>query len=177
VFRKVLLCVDDSTFSEKVAGMGVDVARRFHAEVIVLSVLDPSRFAEPPYSGLEASQMIDSHSRSLTSMANRVSLTLDMMKIPNRIILLPGKTAQTIIEVAQRENIDLIVMGGEAKGRIRSWLEGNLWSEVSRSAPCNVLRVNPGSDSGIFIPPGRDERIRDQKWNRQGVNPIGDALS
>lgn len=178
MFQKILVCVNEDNFSEKVAQIGADVARRFHAEVVVLSVMDATRFAETPYSGLEASDMIDRHSRSLTGMAHRISLGLDTLKIPNRVIFLPGRTARTIIEVAQQEKADLIVMGGETKGRLRSWLEGNLWSDVSQSAPCNVMRINPDSTSGTFIPPGKDEHALTGRRRSAGhVNPLGDAIS
>lgn len=178
MFQKILVCVNEDEFSDKVASIGADVARRFHAEVVILNVLDASRFAEMPYSGLEASEMIDRHSRSLTGRAHRISLALENLKIPNRVIFIPGRTAQTILEVATQEKVDLIVMGGETKGRLRSWFEGNLWSDVSRCAPCNVLRVSPDSASWTLIPPGQGDRPTMDRSGSQGrVNPLGDALS
>jgi nucleotide-binding universal stress UspA family protein len=143
MFKKLLLCVDDSPLADQIGRVGADVARRYDAEIVLLSVLDPARFATPPYSGLEAAGMIDRHSRSLTDTGHRVSVHLTEMGIPNRRLFLPGRAADTILEVADQEGADLIVMGGGPKGRLRSWLEGNLWADVSRAAPCSVLRVGP----------------------------------
>lgn len=143
MFKKLLLCVDDSPLADQIGRVGADLACRYDAEIVLLSVLDPARFASPPYSGLEAVGMIDKHSRSLTDTGHRIGAHLNEMGIPTRTLFLPGRTADTILEVASQERADLIVMGGESKGRVRSWLEGNLWVDVSRAAPCNVLRVGP----------------------------------
>jgi nucleotide-binding universal stress UspA family protein len=143
MFKKLLLCVDDSSIADQIARVGADLACRYDAEIVLLSVLDPARFASPPYSGLEAVGLIDKHSRSLTDTGHRLSVHLNEMGIPTRTLFLPGRTADTILEVAAQEKADLIVMGGDSKGRLRSWLEGNLWADVSRAASCNVLRVGP----------------------------------
>jgi len=143
MFKKLLLCVDDSPLADQIARVGADLACRYDAEIVLLSVLDPARFASPPYSGLEAVGLLDKHSRSLTDTGHRLSVHLNEMGIPTRTLFLPGRTAETILEVAAQEKADLIVMGGESKGRLRSWMEGNLWADVSRAAPCNVLRVRP----------------------------------
>jgi hypothetical protein len=60
---------------------------------------------------------------------------------------------------------------------LRSWLEGNLWSDVSRSAPCNVLRVSPDTENGVFIPLGGQNRGEVLGHTHGYVNPIGDAVS
>jgi nucleotide-binding universal stress UspA family protein len=156
------------------------MACRYGSEVVVLSVLDPARFAEPPYSGLEAIAMVDQHSRSLTDMSHRVSLMLEGMDIPNRVVFLPGKTAQTIIEVARQEQVDLIVMGGETKSFLRSLLEGNLWSDVARGAHCNVLRVNPESVTDVITPSSRSGGSSEREGrlgSRTYANPLGDVTS
>lgn len=156
MFRKILLCVDESPTSQEIAVVGADIARRYDSEVVVLSVLDPSRFPSPPYSGLEGVQMADLHSRSLTLVAQQVRAQFESMGIRNRHMLLPGRTANTIVEVASQERASLIVMGGENKSRLRIMLEGSLWNDVARSAPCNVLRVLPPQEDPSACPPRKN---------------------
>lgn len=143
MFKKILLCVDDTPLADQIADMGVDVARRYRADVVVLSVLDPARFPAPPYSGLEAIHMVDRHTKSLANSGERIRAMLESLGIDTRLLVLPGKTADTVVEVACQERADLIVMGGENKSRLRAALEGSLWGDVARTAPCNVLRVSP----------------------------------
>jgi nucleotide-binding universal stress UspA family protein len=120
---------------------------------VILNVFDPERMVEPPYSGLEAIRMIDQHSRSLANAGHRAAAELDRLGVPNRVIFVPGKAAQIIVDVANQEAVHLLVMGGENKGRLRSFLEGNLWSDVSRMASCNVMRVDPNSPLDTRILP------------------------
>jgi nucleotide-binding universal stress UspA family protein len=156
MFCKILLCVDDSPVSDQIGKVGADLARRYSAEVVVLSVLDPSRFASPPYSGLEAMSLVDRYSRSLAHVGQRVRASLEGAGIATRMLVLPGRTAETVIEVAQQEQADLIVMGGETKGRLRALVEGSLWADVARAAPCNVLRVSPAEGDQSPEPPKKD---------------------
>lgn len=175
LFNKILLCVDDSPASDRIATVGADLANRYNAEVVVLSVLDPARFATPPYSGLEAMSMVDWHSRSLAQTGQRIRASFETMGIRNRLMLLPGRTAETVVEVANQEQADLIVMGGETKSRIRVAMEGSLWADIARTAPCNVLRVPPIPDSEASGPaqPRRFSRVRRALSARtQSVDPL-----
>ena len=152
MFGKILVCVDDTRLCEQVTSVGIDVAGRYGAEVVVLSVLDPARFALPPFSGLEAIQLVDRHSRSLAESGQRVRAAFDAQDIPCRLLVLPGRTADTVVEVAGQEGVDLIVLGDEAKGRLRAAMEGSLWADVARTAPCNVLRVSPPERNSLGSP-------------------------
>jgi len=156
LFHKILLCVDESPASQSIAQVGADIARRYQSEVVVLSVLDPSRFPTPPYSGLEGVQMADLHSRSLSQVGQQVRAQFESLGIRNRHMLLPGRTASTIVEVASQEQVSLIVMGGENKSRLRIALDGSLWNDVARSAPCNVLRVLPTQEDSSACPPRKN---------------------
>lgn len=141
MFRKIILCVDDKPNSHTLTRVAADMAGRYEAEIVVLSILDPARFASPPYSGLEACELLDKHSRTLSRKAHRIGLLLHDMGFPNSVRFLPGQCAQTIADVAAEEQADLIVMGGRQKGWLRACWEGDLYSHVARRVACNVMRV------------------------------------
>lgn len=153
MFSKFLVCVDDSPLSEQIADVGLDIALRYRAEVVVLSVLDPTRFPSPPYSGLEAIEMVDRYTQTLAHFGQRIRSFFEGMNIPSRLLIVPGRTAETIVEVANQERVNLIVMGGENKSRLRAAFEGSLWGDVARTAPCHVLRVT-SKDSPAETPRG-----------------------
>lgn len=154
MFQKLIVCIDESPQSEQVVRASADLACRYNAQIVLLSVLDPARFADQPYSGLEAIGLVDRHSRSLTSSGHRLKAVLDEKEVRSRLMILPGKSAETILEVARNEKADLIIVGTEAKGRLRAWLENDLWSELSHKAPCNVLRIsaNGKAESWATVP-------------------------
>ena len=148
MYRKIVVCIDDTPLSERVTRVGADLACRYDSEIVLLSVVDPARFAHQPYTGLEAVEMLDRHSRSLSSRAHSLSNMLHGMGVRSRQLILPGRSVETILNVSQAESADLIVMGTEARSRWSAWINSDLWSEVSHKAPCSVLRVTKGSSQG-----------------------------
>jgi nucleotide-binding universal stress UspA family protein len=143
MYRKIVVCIDDKALSEEVTRAGADLAIRYDAEIVLLSVVDPARLGNQPYTGLEAVQMLERHSRSLSNSAHRMSVLLHTMGVRNKQVVLPGRSVETILSVSESESADLIVIGTEARGLLSAWLNNDLWGEVSHKASCNVLRVTP----------------------------------
>ena len=148
MYRKIILCIDDSPLDEQVVRTGADLACRYNAQVVLFSILDPARLPTQPYTGLEAVQMLDRHSRSLSQNSHRFSAFLHDRGIRSQSMQLTGNSAKTILAAAENEAADLIVVGTHARGRIQAWLSSDVWSEVSHKASCQVLRVTPSSHHG-----------------------------
>ncbi len=143
MYKKIIVCIDDTPLSDRVTRVAADLACRYDSDVVLLSVVDPARFPRQPYTGLEAVQMLDRHSRSLSNSAHRLGSLLHGIGVRNRQLILPGRSVETILNVSDEESADLIVIGTEARSQLSAWLNSDLWSEVSHKAPCNVLRVTP----------------------------------
>ena len=58
-----------------------------------------------------------------------------------RKVFLIGNAADKILEFAREQSIDLIVMGRQGKGAVRSLLLGNVAARVARNATCPVLII------------------------------------
>ncbi len=54
-----------------------------------------------------------------------------------------GSPAEKIIETAQKEGIDLIIMGTHGRKGIERAIFGSVCDKVVRNAPCPVLTINP----------------------------------
>jgi nucleotide-binding universal stress UspA family protein len=162
MYQKIVVCIDDTPLSERVARVGADLACRYDADIVLLSIFDPSRIAEQAYTGLEAVQMLEKHNRSLKDCSNRMDSLLHEMGVRTRRVMLPGRSVDTILEVAEREEADLIVMGTKARGRFHAWLTSDLWSEVSHKASCSVLRVTP-PDWSDEAEKGKPKRVAKEK--------------
>ncbi len=52
-----------------------------------------------------------------------------------------GSPAESILKVAQEENVDLVVMGARGLGRIREQIFGSVSHRVMTHAPCSTLLV------------------------------------
>jgi nucleotide-binding universal stress UspA family protein len=58
-------------------------------------------------------------------------------------LLLEGDPAEEIVKIAEKENVDLIILG-TGKNRIDKRLLGSVSEKVIHSAPCTVLLVRTG---------------------------------
>ncbi|MBC7808351.1 MAG: universal stress protein [Akkermansiaceae bacterium] len=145
MYKKIIVCVDDTPLSEHATLIGADLARRYGASVVLLSVVDPARIAGKTFSGLEAAQMIEQQSRILTNSTHRLGVILTRIGVRNSEVVLPGRSVETILKVAETESADLLVVGSEPRGRLRAWLNDDLWSALSHKATCSVLRVTSSS--------------------------------
>jgi nucleotide-binding universal stress UspA family protein len=56
-------------------------------------------------------------------------------------VMLHGEPATLIIDEAEKENADLIVMGTRGLSAGKRWLLGSVSTHVMHHAPCNVLVV------------------------------------
>lgn len=61
-------------------------------------------------------------------------------KFKFRSIIADGNPAQKIIKIAEKEDVDIIVMG-TGKSKIDKHLLGSVTEKVVHSAPCNILLV------------------------------------
>jgi nucleotide-binding universal stress UspA family protein len=55
--------------------------------------------------------------------------------------ILPGKPDQVILERAQQDSADLVVVGRRDIARVRHWLEGSTSESIIRHSPVSVLVV------------------------------------
>lgn len=60
--------------------------------------------------------------------------------------IVPGDSASAILDVAEREGADLVVVGSRGLGSVQRFLRGSVSSRVAANAPVSVLVVHePGA--------------------------------
>ena len=121
----ILCAVDDS----EAAGRVYDVARWLAdalggALVVVHAVGSRDRVAD----------------EVVTSVRGRLSGT----GVTPDVRLVDGPPAQGIMETADREGAELLVIGTRGRGSLRSAVLGSVSRELAASAPCPVVIVPPG---------------------------------
>jgi len=52
-----------------------------------------------------------------------------------------GEASRMILDFAERQGVDLIILGRQGRGAITQWLLGNVTGKVARKATCPVLVV------------------------------------
>lgn len=148
LFSKILVPIDGSEPSFHAARIANKVAKRFNSEIIFLYVVvSPSKYEYANLTGLVTPKQIDMIIQNAKEEAkdwfNRIE---DMVKKENPNIKLSTKVILTgiavygeIIQYAEKESIDLIVIGTRGRSGVKKLLLGSTASGVVTYAHCPVL--------------------------------------
>jgi nucleotide-binding universal stress UspA family protein len=147
-FSKILVPVDGSEPSFHAAHVASNIANKFNSEIIVLYVVvTPSKSEYANLTGLVTPKQIDMIIENAKKQArdwfNRIE---DMIKEQNPNIKVSTKVLLTgvavygeVIQYADKENIDLIVIGTRGRSGVKKLLLGSTASGVVTYANCPVL--------------------------------------
>ena len=142
--RRVLLGTDLSRTSELATDRAFDLAHRHGAELLVVSVIDPSDL-DQQNRGVRTrwDQIRDRRqeaAQALVARGRAIGVTVSFL-------VWTGDPGESIVSAAGSESVDLVVVGTHGRGTIGRLLLGSVSEHVARNAPCRVLVVRPASGS------------------------------
>ena len=155
-FSKILVPIDFEPASARAVNVVMDLAQHSGAEVMLAHVY------QPEIHPLVASG-ITYDAEHLPRMAAQVRARLEAVRRdprwsrPVHIHILQGATASVLVELAQREAVDLIVMGTRARSALERLISSSVSEQVARKAPCAVLTVKD--------PPAQTAPSHARTWN------------
>lgn len=145
--KRILAAVDRSDASLRAADLGADLARRYGAELVLLTV---GRDVGAPDPGMEEFAHME-HIRepaptlALEALRDGLETVRDRaMEKGARTVLLEavaGDPAEEIVAFAKDDGADLIVVGSRGHGRLAGLLLGSVAQKVLAHAHCPVLVV------------------------------------
>lgn len=140
-YRKIIIAVDFSDSSKKVAERARSIAEAESAEMTLIHAteyLSPLYFGDEPVPSpdwlLLEDQLVEKAERSLQEFAKEMA----MESVPR--VVLRGAPGHEIVEVANAQGADLIVLGAHGRRGLQRLL-GSTASSVINHAPCDVLAV------------------------------------
>ena len=148
-FSKILVAIDGSEISMKAAVYAIDIVKKNRSQLIVLTVLEistprriSSSFITAPTYGLkeleekrkEAQQWLDKFEK-LAAKENNVKLKSEIIEDPI------SRVGSAIVTYAERENVELIVIGSRGRTGFKKMLLGSVASDVVTYAHCPVMVV------------------------------------
>jgi nucleotide-binding universal stress UspA family protein len=154
-FSKILVAIDGSENSMKAAVYAIDIAKKDNSQLIALTVIDistarrvSSSFITAPTYGLkeleekrkEAQQSLDKVEKlaakeNNTANNNNIQFKSEIIEDPT------SRVGSAIVDYAERENVDLIVVGTKGRTGFKKMLLGSVASDVVTYAHCLVLVV------------------------------------
>ncbi len=139
---RILVATDRSATAERAVAWAADMADRYGAELWLLQVLVPADTTGGS-TAVERSRLylqeqeLALHAREIAGESGRALVVID------------DDPAAAIVEAAEAEKIDVVVVGNAGMTGRKEFLLGNVPNRVSHNARCTVVIVN-----STLQPPG-----------------------
>lgn len=155
IYSKILVPYDGSKHAEKALNKAVNLAKLIKgSEIIILNVIE--EILTPPlvfptrirHYKTGEDTTLSTYFRDLqTDMRYKMINTLEKIKqkyensVKIRTVVLVGSAEDKIVGYANRQNVDLIVMGSKGLKGISRLLMGSVSRHVSEKVKCSVMIV------------------------------------
>ena len=140
MYKKILVPTDGSEFAKKAQKHALFLASVSGAEIVAVSVTENNFVNGLPLDDeiYQLNQVLNE--RSEENLKEFDKLNDDDIKITH--VIREGSPARVILEVANEEQVDLIVMGSSGKSGFDRFIMGSVADKVVNSAKCAVLVVH-----------------------------------
>ena len=155
MFKKILVPLDGSMAAEKALTYAEEMTRIHGAQLHLVSVCALAGLDFPVEAGYYISpQMIESQLKSQLKYLSTVQSDLRLRGTEALIHGLEGNAVQKVLEFAEAEKFDLILLTSHGRTSFKRLFLGSVAENIARLAPCPVLLVghesfrtpNPSSD-------------------------------
>ncbi len=139
-YKNILLTIDFSEYDKFVADKASDLAKQLNAELSIIHILDDIPMPDTPYGTVipldedSSYPMLEAEKTQLKQLADNLAIaSTDRW-------LIWGEPKQEIALFAEREKIDLIIVGSHGRHGL-ALLLGSTANGVLHHAKCDVLAI------------------------------------
>jgi nucleotide-binding universal stress UspA family protein len=135
--KKVVVAYDTSVQAERAFAVGLDLAQKYSAGLVVLAVVQPPE----PMEMVETEAILESGQAFYEEHFATLRQNTASSGVTPRFEVRVGHPADQIIHFANQEGADVVVMGHRGKSLLKQWLLGSTSKRVLSYAHCSVLIV------------------------------------
>jgi nucleotide-binding universal stress UspA family protein len=141
MYKRVLLPLDGSPLAEQALPHAIAQAECFGAQLVLLRVVEPILPTETVVPR-EAIRRAEEKTRALTQeYLERIAAQARERDIPVQTVTIEGFPRLQIVQFAEANRIDLIVICTRGRSGLSRWLMGSVADRVVRGASVPVLLV------------------------------------
>jgi nucleotide-binding universal stress UspA family protein len=148
-FKRILIAIDDSPFSEKATRIGFNLAKTLNAKVALLNVMDPpsTSYTGDPLLGQqplimpEIAQLQEEASKAVLERFGELWSGEQELTTFSQM----GNPRVEILATAEEWKADLIILGTHGRTGFDHFISGSVAEGVARRSLCPVLIV-PNKD-------------------------------
>jgi nucleotide-binding universal stress UspA family protein len=161
MLKKILLTLDGSENAEKALPWVKQFASREMAQVVLLRVVPPN-----PDVGARAQERTEAREYLL-----RMEKELNYSGLPSKVLVRRGNPAREIVDAAEDQACELIVMATRGGSQVKRWVVGGVTEQVMRLSRVPVLPVRSqlplprqGHVRRIIVPLDGSKRAEGVVW-------------
>ncbi len=140
IYKTILVGDDGTPEAERAVDVAISLAQSLNAKLIVLGVVAPSS-AESQAEGYGLETVPKARQKLEEKLRRKVQSRVPS-GIEAIIEIFEGKPDEVLIQRAEEDSADLVVVGRRDIARVRHWLEGSTSESLVRHCPISVLVVH-----------------------------------
>lgn len=141
--KKILFATDFSPSSEAALAMAVSLARESNATLMLVHVQEPPMAFGGGETYVGPLETVEELSSMLANLVGKDA----GIPVERRIVV--GEPANEIVELAEENDVDLIVIGSHGRTGVARLLMGSVAEAVVRRAKCAVLTVKQPEHAAV----------------------------
>ncbi|MGB3953296.1 MAG: universal stress protein, partial [Solirubrobacterales bacterium] len=144
LINTIIVGTDGSDTASQAVVQAGELAEKLGASLVIVSAFDPVPEGRLKKERVEAPADVEwaiNEREDVDSMLSQISAPLLERGVEVRTAARQGNPADAILDVAEEEHADLIVVGNKGMAGARRFLLGSVPNKISHHAPCSVLIV------------------------------------
>ena len=144
MFSRIVVGTDGSDTAKQAVREATELAKNTGASLDIVSAYDPVPSSRLREERLEAPADIEhtvNPSEDVDATLAEAAKDAEAAGVTVRTFARQGEPADAILDVAEEEKADLIVVGNKGMTGAKRFLLGSVPNKVSHHAPCNVMIV------------------------------------
>jgi len=152
-FSRVLVAIDGSISSMHTIDYAISIAIKNNSQLVILYVIDVYKYPYLPSSIIlaptfgsekyleEKNEAEEQMNKIKEKYKQKTKNNIDSKELKTEIVEGAKSAATTIMEYAESENIDLIIIGSKGRTSFKKLLLGSVSSDIIKNAHCAVLVI------------------------------------
>ena len=144
MFDSIVVGTDGSETANEAVRQATELAKTLGATVYLVSAFEPvgnQRLREERQQAPEDMQWMINAREDVNSTLAAAEEKIKQAGVPVETFARQGDPADAILDVAEEQNADLIVVGNKGMSGAKRFLLGSVPNKVSHHAPCSVMII------------------------------------
>jgi nucleotide-binding universal stress UspA family protein/CBS domain-containing protein len=139
--QKILVPIDESDTAKKALDVALDLAKQYSSEICILHVIQSPKIPVTIYTARMHEDEQETEEKKSKQLLEKAFAKAAEAGVGASTRLGYGEPADKIVQIADEEGFNLIVMGAKRKSTMRRFILGSVSSKVTHTASCPTFIV------------------------------------